>query len=108
MVYQIDKTTYEIKLDESAESPITSIEELVEELPDNSPRYVVLSYPITLKDGRKSSPLVLVYWLPPTSTQSLRMLYAAALELIREKAGVSKLIEIDDEEDFEDIEEKVL
>ncbi len=87
---QIDKTTYEIKLDESAESPITSTEELVEELPDNSPRYVVLSYPITLKDGRKSSPLVLVYWLPPTSTQSLRMLYAAALELIREKAGVSK------------------
>ncbi|ONH68326.1 Protein AIM7, partial [Cyberlindnera fabianii] len=74
------------------DSPVTSIEELVEELPDNSPRYVVLSYPLTLKDGRKSSPLVMLYWLPPTSQQSLRMLYAAAVELFREKAGVSKYV----------------
>lgn len=64
----------------------------MEELPDNSPRYVVLSYPLTLKDGRKSSPLVMLYWLPPTSQQSLRMLYAAAVELFREKAGVSKYV----------------
>lgn len=124
-IYSIDKTTYEIKPDDET---VTSIEDLVEELPDNSPRYIVLSYPLE-KDGRKTSPLVLIYWLPPTSQQSLRMLYAAAVELIREKAGVSKyvydfhyvlfseliltnlpsrLIELQEEEDFDDIEEKVL
>ncbi|KAH3676135.1 hypothetical protein WICMUC_002157 [Wickerhamomyces mucosus] len=89
---EIDQKTYEIRLDSKAENPISSIEELVEEIPDNSPRYVVLSYPLTLKDGRKTSRLVLIYWLPPTSTQSSRMLYAAAVELIRNKAGVSKYV----------------
>lgn len=35
------------------------------------------------------------------------MLYAGAVELIREKAGVSKLIEVEEEEDFEDIEDQL-
>jgi hypothetical protein len=90
VIYEIDKQSYEIREDSTAENPCISIKELVEELPDNSPRYVVLSYPLTLKDGRKSSPLVMIYWLPPTAQQSMRMLYAAAVELFRDKAGVSK------------------
>ncbi|KAH3686938.1 hypothetical protein WICPIJ_002099 [Wickerhamomyces pijperi] len=103
---QIDQNTYEIKA-QTTES-ITSVEDLVDELPDNTPRYIVLSYPLTLKDGRKASPLVMGYWLPPTCTQSARMLYAAAVELFRSKCGVSKLIEFEEEEDFEDLQEKVL
>lgn len=94
VIYEIDKQSHEILEDAKAESPCTSIEELVEELPDNTPRYVVLSYPLTLKDGRKSSPLVMLYWLPPTAQQSHRMLYAAAVELFREKAGVSKYVSV--------------
>lgn len=87
---EIDKVSYEIKLNSQIEQPVSSIEELIEEIPDNTPRYIILSYPLTLSDGRKKSPLVMIYWLPPTSQQSQRMLYAAALELVREKAGVSK------------------
>lgn len=106
-----------------SESPIESIEELMEELPDNSARYVLLSYPIKLSDGRIKNPFVLLYWRPPTSGQENKMLYAGAVELFREKAGVSKyvsqnvhevkftnnrLIEIEEEEDFEDLEEKLV
>jgi hypothetical protein len=90
---EIDKTTYEIKQDPNIEDqPVSSIEELIEEIPDNTPRYIVLSYPLTLPDGRKKSPLVLIYWLPQTSQQSQRMLYAAAVQLFRDKAGVSKYV----------------
>lgn len=104
VIYVIDKQTYQVVAE--SEEPVTSIEELVEELPDNTPRYVVLSYPMKLPDGRLKNPLVLIYWRPPTCGQESKMLYAGAVELMREKAGVSQLIEIDDEEEFEDIEER--
>ncbi|ABN66679.2 cofilin/tropomyosin-type actin-binding protein [Scheffersomyces stipitis CBS 6054] len=104
VIYAIDNESYEIKSDGEI---ITSTEELVEELPDNSPRYVVLSYPFKTPDGRLKTPLVLLYWMPPTSSQETRMLYAGAVEEFREKAGVSKLIKVEDEDDFEDLEEQL-
>lgn len=75
-----------------SEEPIDNVEELIEELPDNNPRYVVLSYPMKLSDGRVKSPFVLLYWRPPTTEQESKMLYAGAVELFREKAGVAKYV----------------
>jgi hypothetical protein len=49
------------------------------ELPENSPRYVVLSYELTHPDGRRSFPLVLVNWAPITSAVDLLTLHASAL-----------------------------
>lgn len=48
------------------------------ELPEASPRYVVLSYNLEHKDGRTSSPLVLINWAPACET-SLLTLHASAL-----------------------------
>jgi hypothetical protein len=48
------------------------------ELPESSPRYVVLSYILEHKDGRTSSPLVLINWAPACET-SLLTLHASAL-----------------------------
>ncbi|ODQ82741.1 hypothetical protein BABINDRAFT_5663 [Babjeviella inositovora NRRL Y-12698] len=115
VVYEIDRKTYEIKPENDGEA-FESFEDLIEELPDNTPRYIVLSHPMTLKDGRQSTPLVLLYYRPRTSTQETKMLYAAAVELIREKAGVARyvtlsyaggVIEIEEEEDFDEIPEKL-
>ncbi|KAG7193874.1 uncharacterized protein KQ657_005072 [Scheffersomyces spartinae] len=103
LIYIIDKTSYEVKREDD-DNIIDSIEELVDGLPDNSPRFVVLSYPITEADGRMKSPLVMIYWIPPTCNNEGRMLYAGAVELVRDKAGVSKLIKIEEEDEFEDIE----
>ncbi|CCG24607.1 Aim7 protein [Candida orthopsilosis Co 90-125] len=107
LIYAIDKDSNEIKQQE-VDDPIDSIEGLVEELPDNNPRYILLSYPTKTKDGRIQSPLVMLYWIPPTSNQANRMLYAGAVEQFRDKAGVSKLIKVEDEDDFEDIEEQIV
>ena len=49
------------------------------ELPENSPRYVVLSYELEHDDGRISFPLVLINWAPVTSEIGMLTLHASAL-----------------------------
>jgi hypothetical protein len=49
------------------------------ELPENSPRYVLLSYELKHQDGRKSYPLVLVNWAPMSSEIGVLTLHASAL-----------------------------
>lgn len=87
---EINKSSYEVN--KVTDSPIDNVEELVEELPENNPRYILLSYPMKLPDGRIKSPFVMLYWRPPTCGQESKMLYAAAVELMREKAGVSQYV----------------
>ena len=57
--------------------------------------------------GRLSVPYVMIYYLPVTCNNEVRMLYAGAKELMRNTAEVGKIIEIDSAEDLEDIEEKL-
>ncbi|CAK1358612.1 unnamed protein product [Cercospora beticola] len=83
----------------------TNMQELADELPDNTPRYILLSYPLTLSSGRLSVPYVLINYLPPTCSAENRMLYAGAKELIRSTSEAGRLIEIDSAEDLEGIEE---
>lgn len=45
------------------------------ELPENSPRFVILSYELHHQDGRVSFPLIMVYWAPQTSSMDLSTLY---------------------------------
>jgi len=71
-----------------------SIEDLAEELPENSPRYVVLSYELNHSDGRKSFPLVLINWAPISSEIGMMTLHASALLDFQATADVSKIIEV--------------
>ncbi|GBE82105.1 Actin-depolymerizing factor gmf1 [Sparassis crispa] len=72
------------------------IEDLGEELPENAPRYVLLSYELNHSDGRKSFPLVLVNWAPTSSEMSLLTLHASAFLDFQTTADVSKVIEVRD------------
>ncbi|MCJ1236543.1 hypothetical protein MMC14_004524 [Varicellaria rhodocarpa] len=104
-IYQIDKQTLEIA--HVDDETYTDMQELAEELPGHSPRFVLLSYPLTLPSGRLSVPYVMLYYLPVTCNAELRMVYAGAKELMRNTAEVGKVIEISDAEDLESIEEKL-
>jgi len=73
-----------------------SIEELADELPENSPRYVLLSYELNHTDGRTSFPLVLINWSPVTSEIGMLTLHASALINFQATADVSKVIEMRD------------
>ncbi|SCW04341.1 LAFE_0H11408g1_1 [Lachancea fermentati] len=109
------KPSYEITIDEADEeevNEVSSLEELGQVLPDNTPRYVLLSYPMTTRDGRKQTPLILIYWKPMTVvSQEWKMLYAGALEKVRSECGVSKMIEVtsglEEEEDIQELKEQI-
>ncbi|KAL8822264.1 MAG: hypothetical protein Q9191_006996 [Dirinaria sp. TL-2023a] len=105
VVYQIDKNTLEIA--QAGDETYTDMQELADELPDHSPRYVLLSYPLTLPSGRLSVPYVLLYYLPVTCNSESRMLYAGAKELMRNTAEVGRVIELSEPEELESIEGKL-
>lgn len=105
VIYQINKHTLEIV--QADEQVYTDLQDLADELPDHSPRYVLLSHPLTLPSGRLSVPYVLLYYLPVTCNAELRMLYAGAKELMRNTAEVGRVIEMVESEDLENIEEKL-
>lgn len=117
----IDSKTQEIK--PADEDTYTDMLELADELPDSSPRFILLSYPLTLvpihvlylltptdlsqPSGRLSVPYVMIYFLPVNCNPNLRMSYAGAVELMRSTAEVSRVIEIHDPEELGDIEKKL-
>ncbi|PNP52123.1 hypothetical protein THARTR1_07332 [Trichoderma harzianum] len=102
VIYLIDKTTHEIHQD-ADKVTYTSLDEIADDLPDHAPRFILLSYPLTMPDGRLSVPYVLLYYLPITCNAETRMLYAGAKELIRNTAEVNKVIDIESTEDLEDV-----
>lgn len=101
----IDKTTLEILPEDG--TVYNNIPDLSDELPDHAPRFILLSYPLTLDSGRLSTPYVMLYYMPVTAKSEARMLYAGAKELVRNTSEVGKIIEIDSVEDLEDIEGKL-
>ncbi|KAL2130708.1 hypothetical protein VTI74DRAFT_6068 [Chaetomium olivicolor] len=106
VIYMIDKQTKEIRQDED-ETVYKSLDELADDLPDHSPRFVLLSYPLTLPSGRLSVPYVMLYYMPTTCNSELRMLYAGAKELMRNTSEVTKIIDIESAEELEEIPEKL-
>ncbi|OQD76324.1 hypothetical protein PENDEC_c004G07183 [Penicillium decumbens] len=105
IIYIIDKETQEIRPEDG--EVYTKMEDLADELPESSPRYILLSHPLTLKDGRLSVPYVLLYWLPVNCNPSQRMMYASAVELMRNSAEVNRVIEVHEDEDVTSIAEKL-
>lgn len=105
VIYQIDKKTLEIA--QSDDEVYNNLQDIADELPDNSPRFVLLSYPLTLASGRLSVPYVMIYYLPTTCNSEMKMLYASAKELVRNTAEVNRIIEISDAEDIEGIPDKL-
>ncbi|KAK8163265.1 hypothetical protein BC567DRAFT_233115 [Phyllosticta citribraziliensis] len=105
VVYQIDKKTLEIA--PASPDVYTNLQDLADALPDHSPRFVLLSYPLTLPSGRLSVPYVMLNYLPETCNAELKMLYAGAKELLRNTAEVNRIIEIGSEEEVEEIEERL-
>ncbi|EFR00235.1 GMF family protein [Nannizzia gypsea CBS 118893] len=104
IIYMIDAKSQEIRpVDEEVYS---KMEDLADELPDSSPRFILLSYPLTLA-GRLAVPYVLLYYLPENCNPTQRMSYAGAVELMRSTAEVNRVIEVESEMDVIEIEKRL-
>lgn len=94
---------FEIVPDTSIPEPVTHVNDLEELLPESTPRYILLSYPTTTDDGRKTTPFVMIHHRPVNATQHNRMIYVGALDLVANEAGVRKIIDIEELDEVEDL-----
>ncbi|OKL58160.1 hypothetical protein UA08_06508 [Talaromyces atroroseus] len=104
-IYIIDPKSKEIRAQKN--EVYSSLEDIADELPDSSPRFVLLSYPHTLPSGRLAVPYVFLYYLPENCNPSSRMMYAGAVELFRNTAEAQRVIEVESESDVLDIEKRL-
>ncbi|OOF94592.1 hypothetical protein ASPCADRAFT_131207 [Aspergillus carbonarius ITEM 5010] len=105
IIYVIDNKSQEIRPEDG--EVYTKMVDLADELPESSPRFILLSYPLTLASGRLTVPYVLLYYLPENCNPSMRMMYAGAVELMRNTAEVNRVIEVYEEDDIISIESKL-
>ncbi|PWN94254.1 glia maturation factor beta [Acaromyces ingoldii] len=97
LVIKIDKAKLEMSIEDKWSG--NELADLVEDsLPENSPRFVLLSHTLQHPDGRVSFPLIILYWAPQTSSMELSTLYTSALSNFSVKADVGKVIDIRDGE----------
>ncbi|KAF8925608.1 hypothetical protein BGZ47_003151 [Haplosporangium gracile] len=100
LICKIDKAKLLIVEDEDEDN--LSIEDLAELLPDNTPRYIVLSFELKHDDGRQSYPLVFLYYSPKGVKPELNMLYASAKTYFQNKADLGKVFDLQDPEELTD------
>ncbi|TIA69979.1 hypothetical protein E3P77_03488 [Wallemia ichthyophaga] len=94
LIVKINKQKLCLEVDERLEN--ISVEELADELPENAPRYVVISYPLKHADGRLAVPLALINWKPTTSSPEMNTLHASGLSMFQQVAQVSRIVEVRD------------
>ncbi|KAI9209758.1 uncharacterized protein BJ171DRAFT_484923 [Polychytrium aggregatum] len=101
LVFRIDVKSLAVILDGLHEN--IKLEDLSEELPENTPRFMVLSYELKLEDDRVSYPLVGIFYCPEGSNDTNRMLYASTEAQLFQQASISgKVLELHDAEDLTD------
>lgn len=103
----IEKKTLQIHHDPDEPTTFTSLQDLADALPDNTPRFVLLSYPLQMPDGRTKVPYVLLNYMPTTCNAEARMLYAGAKELMRAESEAGRALDVTDEEDVLDVAEQL-
>ncbi|KAI7872649.1 hypothetical protein BDF14DRAFT_1747119 [Spinellus fusiger] len=91
-ILKIEREQLSIVEDEVYES--ISLEDLVEELPETSPRYIVLSFERKHSDGRVNYPLLFIYWSPSSAKAEINMLYASAKTFVQETTDVLRGLDI--------------
>mmetsp|Transcript_13756 Transcript_13756/g.20748 ORF Transcript_13756/g.20748 Transcript_13756/m.20748 type:complete len:141 (+) Transcript_13756:197-619(+) len=89
-----------LKLEIEDEMSDTPIEDLAMDLPECAPRYVCYSYAQTHSDGRKSFPLLFLYYMPSGCNPELNMLYASTKIQLTSKLNIQKEFEVRNADDL--------
>ncbi|MDP2436912.1 MAG: glia maturation factor [archaeon] len=97
-ILKINRVELTVELEE--ELTDTSIDDIAAELPESAPRYVIYSYRCIHSDGRKSYPLVFLYYIPDGCNPELNMLYSSTKVDLSTKLNIQKEFEVRDAEDL--------
>lgn len=96
-----------IKVDKVGERNAT-YEEFCAQLPENEPRYGVIDLDFETKDGRPTSKLIFISWVPDTGGIRDKMLYSSSKEALKAAlVGVGIFINATDSSEL-DLEASIL
>lgn len=93
MIFKINVKELKVEVEDTVEG--VNFDNLREDLPVSTPRFIVMSYEWKMEDDRVSYPLIFLYYSPEASAK-LNMLYAST------KARLSKALDLNKEFDFKD------
>jgi hypothetical protein len=103
LIFHIDKDSQDVlPSDEKFMFASGNLDELQDGLPENTPRFVLLSFELIHSDNRKSNPLVMINYVPATANTTLKTLYASAKVWFQEKADVGRVLDLTKLEDLTD------
>lgn len=90
LVDKINKKDLIVEEDSTIEA-FETVDDLADDLPSNSPRFIVVSYQLTHPDGRTSTPLFLLNWNPSSGSPDMKTLHASGLSLFQRTADVARV-----------------
>ncbi len=107
IIFRINDTKDYIIIDKVGEAG-KSYDDFVAELPEHEPRYGVVDIKFETADGRDTSKLVLISWVPDTAKIKMKMMYAGSKEVLKSACagGIGIMINANDYADL-DFEENV-
>lgn len=100
IVMKIVPEGLKVVLDEEYED--ISIEDLVAELPDHLPRYILLSYILKHDDGRISFPMIFLFVSPTGVKPEMQMMYAGSKLTVVQASNATKVFELRDLDELTD------
>lgn len=77
-------------------------EAVVDDLPDNSPRYIITDFSFTNRAGLESEKIILIFYCPMESPIKERMIYSSSRGFIHQNLeGIGLSLEVDTKEGLE-------
>jgi len=99
ILLKINMKSMELEIEEEFEN-VEKIDDLIEELPDLQPRYLVYTCRFEREDGRVQYPLCFIFLSPTGASGKQMMAYAGSRNQVRDMTGITKVFEIRDTEDM--------
>ena len=102
IVYRINDKKTKIIIDKVGEVG-QSYDDFVAVLPENDPRYGIVDIKFETDDGRETSKLVMISWVPDTAKVRSKMLYAGSKETLKAAVagGIGIIINANDHSDLD-------
>eukprot|EP01095_Lingulamoeba_sp_RSL-Kostka_P006310 TRINITY_DN197_c0_g1_i1.p1 TRINITY_DN197_c0_g1~~TRINITY_DN197_c0_g1_i1.p1 ORF type:complete len:140 (+),score=46.90 TRINITY_DN197_c0_g1_i1:71-490(+) len=99
-IMKINKETLEVELEEIIEE--IPFDELADEVPAATPRFIAYSYKYTHNDGRVSYPLIFIFYCPPGIRPELNVMYASTKQNLSHELSIMKIFDIRNIDDFDE------
>jgi hypothetical protein len=95
---KVNQEKLEVELDEILRD--VSLEDIAADLPESAPRYIAYNAEFTWPDGRKSFPLIFIFYCPKVVSPTNGTMYASTKPRLVNDLAIMKIFDIRDSEEM--------